>query len=263
MRRVGEYEDDVLTFVEAYGGLEEVKGHMMPEGMEWPRYESGEFVKFGDELEQHEQGHRFRVDAVKFMADGWRACHEIDGVRDVYRPGERVKRPAPKVLDADGVKIELGDDLYSVEGSLKFHVGHIDRVNGKIATGAMFAIDKWADPAMYTHRAPVIAADGKPLREGETVWDTKGNGPYTVERFDTCDRVYIAGREYCYLGGDFTHERPDSWERWVEDTDKSPCEYFGVTGSGCDGCRRDPYMCSNERNEDLVRRAKKLPRGRE
>ena len=220
MRRVGEYEDDVLTFVEAYGGLEEVKGHMMPEGMEWPRYESGEFVKFGDELEQHEQGHRFRVDAVKFMADGWRACHEIDGVRDVYRPGERVKRPAPKVLDADGVKIELGDDLYSVEGSLKFHVGHIDRVNGKIATGAMFAIDKWADPAMYTHRAPVLAADGKPLREGETVWRVrKDMGQLEFFEYEhPWARVKDEqGKIHGLLPDDLTHERPDSFQKLWDD----------------------------------------------
>lgn len=58
------------------------------------------------------------------------------------------------VLDADGVPIELGDDLYSVEGGLKLRVSNIDRVNYRIATSAMFALDKWADPSMLTHTKP-------------------------------------------------------------------------------------------------------------
>lgn len=82
------------------------------------------------------------------------------------------ERPAPKVLDADGVEVEIGDDLYTVDGMLKFHVSAIDKRSGRIATEAMFALDKWADPKMYTHHAPVLAADDKPLREGETVWGT-------------------------------------------------------------------------------------------
>ena len=58
------------------------------------------------------------------------------------------------VLDAEGVRIELGDDLYSVEGGLGLHVSNIDRSNGRIATSAMLALDKWADPSMFTHTKP-------------------------------------------------------------------------------------------------------------
>ena len=292
MRRVGEYEDDVLTWVEAYGGLEEVKKELsrfidrsgyesdvlgwvekngglyavkerlMPEGMSWPRFEDGEPVRIGDHWQEDDYDESItRVDSIEFAEDGVRFENEYADT--FYRYGERVKRPAPKVLDADGVEIHVGDTVWHTKTGAEYRVLSLpDLDRGAWVTTKTNTADRlFLDLAVLTHRAPVLAADGKPLREGETVWDTKGNGPYTVERFDTCDRVYIAGREYCYLGGDFTHERPDSWERWVEDTDKSPCEYFGVTGSGCDGCRRDPYMCSNERNEDLVRRAKKLPKG--
>lgn len=59
-----------------------------------------------------------------------------------HEPGGCDKRPAPKALDADGAEIEVGDDLYSVEGMLKFHVSAIDKKNGRIATEAMFALDK-------------------------------------------------------------------------------------------------------------------------
>ena len=104
-----------ILFIRKNGGLEAVKSRLMPEGMEWPRFEDGEPVRIGDELEHKEQGHRFTVDAIEFMGDGWRACYEKNAVRDVYRPGERVKRPAPEVLDADGAEIRAGDMVYDID----------------------------------------------------------------------------------------------------------------------------------------------------
>ena len=178
-------------------------------------------------------------------------------------------RADKRVLDADGVKIELGDDLYSVEGSLKFHVGVIDTRNGKIATAAMYALDKWADPAMYTHRAPVLAADGKPLREGETVWTVDVGIEFEVHSIEG-DTVWGS------LDGDrtddgldsksLTHQRPDSWVRLEEDAEKFACEYFGRGGKKdtCTGCRSreiDPCTakdCEFNKTIDLVRRAKAL-----
>ena len=37
------------------------------------------------------------------------------------------------------------------------------------------------DHGKRVKRPPVLAADGRPLREGETVWDGKGNGPYIID----------------------------------------------------------------------------------
>ena len=134
----------------------ELRKRAMPEGMEWPRYEDGELVKFGDELEHYEQGHQFRVDAVEFMGDGWRACYENDGVRDVYRPGERVKRPAPKVLDADGAEIRVGDTVYDVDTGEKMWVcalpeqGAYQCVKLRLING-MF---KTLDQCRLTHERP-------------------------------------------------------------------------------------------------------------
>lgn len=145
---------------------------------------------------------------------------------------------APEVLDADGVEVEVGDDLYSIEGMLKLHVSAIDKKSGRIATEAMFALDKWADPKMYTHRAPVLAADGKPLREGEAVWDTK-DGSYRLT--DVHDGEVFArhiggsfGAEVEYAGGSglyrlraeqLTHERPDSYDALWEDIEECSVGY--------------------------------------
>ena len=237
---------------------EEVEGRLMPKGMEWllevwPKYESGEFVKFGDELEHKEQGHRFKVDGVEFMADGWRACYESGGVRDVYHPGERVKRPA-KVLDADGAEIRVGDEVWSTAGEFdgKRTVKSIHVDDGE-PPYALFneRSEPWSCLCCnLTHRAPVLAADGKPLREGETVWSVDSGTRYTVEKI-TDELIPIKccsemGSTVSLHPSQLTHERPESWERLEEDAD--------ITASLFDAFDSD----ASADIRDLVRRAKKL-----
>ena len=84
----------------------------LPEGMEWPRFEDGGLVRIGDELEF--EGKTMLVCDATFYADGWALwCDREDMSGRLYgRYGERVKRPAPKVLDADGAPIEVGDTVY-------------------------------------------------------------------------------------------------------------------------------------------------------
>ena len=214
---------------------EDVEGRLMPEGMEWlveawPRFEDGEAVRFGD-MGLDVYGRARSVEGVKFtqggfvfisddMGSAWWAndCGPMDDPE--IDPGKRVKRPAPKVLDADGAEIEVGDDLYSIEGMLKLHVSAIDTKNARIATEAMLALDKWADPAMYTHRAPVLAADGKPLREGETVWSVDSGTRYTVEKI-TDELIPI---KCCSEMGSTVSLHPSqlTYERPVLDADGGP-----------------------------------------
>ena len=263
----------------------ELRRRAMPEGMEWPRYESGEFVKFGDELEHYEQGHRFRVDVVEFMGDGWRACYENDGVRDVYRPGERVKRPAPKVLDADGAEIRVGDTVYLLPGDwcdkfpcygyhgaeeLEVFSLHADHVEGGVGCrdtrrpkGTCYP-----QPSQLTHRAPVLAADGRPLREGETVWGTGreeheyvvlgqpglggGAGRFKVACHDVTDDVD------CDCDPDLlTHERTDSWERITEDIASPYCADYCIKY----GVDHSSMSFEYAKACDIVRRAKALAGG--
>ena len=84
----------------------------LPEGVEWPRFEDGGLVRIGDELEF--EGKTMLVCDATFYADGWALwCDREDMSGRLYgKYGERVKRPAPKVLDADGVPIKVGDTVY-------------------------------------------------------------------------------------------------------------------------------------------------------
>ena len=203
----------------------ELRKRAMPEGMEWlveawPRFEDGGPVRVGDEF-MGKDGKTYTVKQIRFMGCFF-SLYDFCGEKPQFKAdyGVRVKRPAPKVLDADGVEIEVGDDLYSVEGMLKFHVSSIDKKSGRIATEAMFALDKWADPKMYTHRAPVLAADGKPLREGETVYEADEGTKHVVDHIEyegggTPD-VYFTDGKWAYPCL-LTHDKPDSYDALFDD----------------------------------------------
>ena len=84
----------------------------LPEGVEWPRFEDGGLVRIGDEVEY--KGETMRVYLATFDADGWALWCSSEGIdgRLSGSYGERVKRPAPEVLDADGAPIRIGDIVY-------------------------------------------------------------------------------------------------------------------------------------------------------
>ena len=91
----------------------------LPDGVEWPRFEDGGIVRIGDELEF--EGKNMLVGDAIFYADGWALWCSREGIdgRLSGSYGERVKRPAPKVLDADGVPIEVGDTVWATYNGCK------------------------------------------------------------------------------------------------------------------------------------------------
>ena len=254
-----EEDREAIEWVREHGGLAEVEKRLMPEGIEWPRFEDSEPVRIGDDFER--DGDENGVSTVTVYLDGSFALNFR-----AYSRGERVKRPAPKVLDADGVEVEVGDDLYTVEGMLKFHVSAIDKKSGRIATEAMSALDKWADPKMYTHRAPVLAADGRPLREGETVWGVDGGGPYVVEEPLNKNGLTVleadgVSRAFSRFPDHLTHERPDSWEQLEDDATVSPevyCVRRGIDISDVDSAHIVLDDVTERMARDLVCRARAL-----
>ena len=206
----------------------EMRPRLMPEGMEWPRFEDGEPVRIGDEFEAS-CGIRGAVDAVIVYGDGFELGS--DGYKYEYDYGERVKRPA-KVLDADGVDTSVGDTVYDVDTGEKMWVcalpeqGAYQCVKLRLANG-MF---KTLDPCRFTHRAPVLAADGRPLREGETVYHV-ADGRACVVREVREDGVVVEpvdGRPRGRCRADYlTHERPDSYDALWEDIENCAVGYEG------------------------------------
>lgn len=71
---------------------EAIAAHLMPHGVEWPRFEDGEPVRLGDMAQGRDCAHEVR--SVRIDGDGW-SLYNDDGliIDDGYRC-ERATRPA-------------------------------------------------------------------------------------------------------------------------------------------------------------------------
>ena len=71
-----------------------IERRLMPEGMEWPRFEDGELVRIGDAVES-KSGVAFEVEYVEFCSDHVNLYARSKGLFSVEH-GERVRRPEPE-----------------------------------------------------------------------------------------------------------------------------------------------------------------------
>lgn len=199
--------------------MAEMAKRLMPEGMEWlveawPRFEDDSPIHFGDMALI--DGEADMVEAVQLWIHGKPVIYGDGGSQQLDK-GERVKRPVPKVLDADGAEIREGDELWHVSG-------YGPRTVGKVNADGSFCFERCErtyKAEEFTHRAPVLAADGMPLRVGETVWSVDSGTRYTVEK-NTDELIPIKcrsemGTTVSLHPSQLTHERPDSWKRIEED----------------------------------------------
>lgn len=87
----------------------------------WPKFEDGNYVQLGDKAVANSgenAGKEFIVRNIYFEgAHGKLRSSVSDGCYWNWKSADtRVKRPAPKVLDADGVEIKVGDTVWSTIG---------------------------------------------------------------------------------------------------------------------------------------------------
>ena len=245
----------------------------MPEGMEWPHYDTEELVDLGCEVARDDGMPAF-VDKVVFTGDRWQlfdryGC-EING--EPMGPGERLTRPV-RAISAEGEEIRADSDVWWIcEGdergvhAERLHVESIGPTG--LAECSPHNGGTWVhlEPSELYVNEPVLAADGKQLREGETVWDIRTGREYVVIDPSYGNTAVVRLAKYDdaeseqYAPDHLTHERPDSWECLEEDTRKAPCEYF-CQSYGCGGCPHYPSSCQYDKAIDLVRRAKRLAGG--
>lgn len=95
---------------ELHGLMDTLNRRLMPEGVEWPRYESGEPVRIDGAIAD-ELGCVHEVTSVEIFDNGadlrWNPDEPEECVWVGH--GERVRRPTPKVLDAESWE-RLEDD---------------------------------------------------------------------------------------------------------------------------------------------------------
>lgn len=122
----------------------------------WPKFEDGEYVWFGDEVD----GLRGGIDNID-LYERTTNLYDVD-VNLIMSFGERLKRPAPKVLDADGVEIEVGDTVYGIgRTEHQFEVidpHHIDPEVGEAFSVRCYDSDEHEEchckPKLLTHTRP-------------------------------------------------------------------------------------------------------------
>ena len=106
----------------------------------WPKFEDGEPVMIGDGVDGL-GGEIIEVYIAENAAAIWNnAANHMH-----LRPGERVKRPAPDVLDADGVPIKVGDTVWHEDGSELHVIGFGDVQDGE----TMLAVEYAAGPTKW------------------------------------------------------------------------------------------------------------------
>lgn len=201
---------------------------LMPEGMEWPRYESGEPVRPGDRL-LDKNGDWFEAVSFVFTCDWWSVRgYQTEGFGDLNNETRRklegmaygtcVKRHAPKVLDADGAEIRVGD---TVCGTRDMEPMRVVDTDSRECGFKRIKCEKEGEGFFFycadelTHKLTILAADGKPLREGETVWDVESGIEYEVVGIHTDEDtpVRVMRTDGSHLAkaakpSTLTHQRP-------------------------------------------------------
>lgn len=82
----------------------------------WPKFEDGAPLMYEDEFQLGGEAHT--AYGFNFGVYG-RVSIGVEQGSHVRLPnGERVKRPEPKVLDADGVEIKVGDTVWHEDGTM-------------------------------------------------------------------------------------------------------------------------------------------------
>lgn len=110
----------------------------------WPRFEDGEPVWYGDEVDNM----RSSVIAAEFFDGSITLSSDFDHLHLSF--GERLNRPAPKVLDADGVEIKVGDTVWHEDGS-EWLVEEMNRYGVRCFDGGK---RRTFIPAFLTHTRP-------------------------------------------------------------------------------------------------------------
>ena len=150
----------------------------------WPKYEDGEYVMYEDEFDF--DGEVKTAYGFNFGVGGRVSICSDKGSHVRLPNGERVKRPAPKVLDADGVEIKVGDTVWHAYGS-EWLVEELNRYGVRCFDGAK---RRTFSPTFLTHTRP---ESWERLEEDAK----KGNCEYLGRSQSSCDGCCLNGKSAC------------------------------------------------------------------
>lgn len=120
-----------------------------------PRFEDGEPVQFGELVSSNLFG-AVKVSAIEFTEDGTHVKDEPDGdwSTSLEATTNRLKRPAPEVLGADGKPIEVGETVWGILSATK---GIVNSLNDDSTAYVEWDDERWSpciDCCNLTHTPP-------------------------------------------------------------------------------------------------------------
>lgn len=162
----------------------------------WPRFEDTEEpVMIGDEVD----GLGGEIIEV-YIAENAAAIWNNYANHMHLSPGERVKRPAPKVLDADGVPIKVDDTVWHEDGSELHVIGFGDAQDGETMLAVEYAAGptKWGEvrclSVTHTRPAPkALDADGMEIKVGDRIYSIETGNSYTVRSINGSGTIEFNG----------------------------------------------------------------------
>ena len=213
-----------------------------------PRFEDGEPMVIKDDCQ---------CNGVNWWIEAFNDEDEVllirclgDDAGTTERMWERpanIKRPQPKVLDADGVEIKVGDTVYTLTSDIKMKVLMLD--TNFDCEPIIQTEDGRYKPEELTHNEPVLDADGVLINVGDTVWRIEDGLQMSVIAVgeealkQSCEVLAeIDGKQpYHYNGSELTHKEP------VLDADGVPIK-VGDTVWSVDGGPKwtISYVCPDE-----------------
>lgn len=169
-----------------------------------PRYEDGEPVQFGDDIEIYDRFGRLDKGIIQSFHPNkgpvWMlSLVGCDHERLVRFDPETcvIKRPAPKVLGADGVEIKVGDTVYECDDLKPLKVVRIFKDGDIEAVGDEGACSK-LDSSNYTHTPPDTQEriDADAAKISFDYWGCR------IEGCPNCPAMIDGERHYKRIGAD-------------------------------------------------------------
>lgn len=241
-----------------------------------PRFEDGEPVQSSD-IEEIGALATCRV----YMDGSWE--FDPDKYEDERNPkpwdvqsgakSDRIKRPAPEVLGADGLPLNEDDTVYGTGREQHRYTVQVPYSINEVI-GQRFCVQcydhdegdiTWCDPSMLTHERPVLGADGKPIVVGETVYELSDGTAWQVTELHRSEpRISVVSvgdngvtRGGWFLASEYTHTPPETQERIDDDATMPPAEYCAVRGIDL-GDDPDRATATEAMVRDLLRRQREL-----
>lgn len=214
---LGRYAEDANTLDELFDAIEQAA---LPQGCEWPKDRNGKSIKPNDPVNIY--GEKMRIVAISHKdrlcirpwekANGgggfWVKSSEVS-----LSPCGQETGAEKKVLDADGNRVHIGDTVYATsDDATEFTVSGFRGGNVIVKRAGHASKDIY--PWFITRHPFVLAADGKPLEIGQTVWHVDNGMEFTVSRipkpgeYQAVEVRYRNGSSTSFDTDQLTHQRP-------------------------------------------------------